>query len=118
MARRSCGVSPWYQGPASPPSQWPDSANIARCVLGRRQTGACRQRARRTSRSLIAIRDIAAGELFNTGNVRSLRPNIGLPPLYQDRIMGLAASRDIRRGEGVTADCLDPADQDELDLNS
>jgi len=56
--------------------------------------------------------------LFNTGNVRSLRPNIGLPPLYQDRIMGLAASRDIRRGEGVTADCLDPADQDELDLNS
>ena len=68
-----------------------------------------RRLARRSARSLIAIRDIKSGELFSDENVRSLRPNIGLPPACLDTLLGSRAARDIRRGEGITTDCLDPA---------
>ncbi len=63
---------------------------------------------RRSARSLIAVRDIAEGEAFSARNVRSLRPNIGLPPVCLERLLGQPAGRDIRRGEGITADCLAP----------
>jgi pseudaminic acid synthase len=76
-----------------------------------------RQSARRTARSLIAIRDIAAGETFGANNVRSLRPNIGLPPVYLDQLLGMIAGRDIRRGEGISADCFEPDDRATLGLN-
>lgn len=65
-----------------------------------------RKRARRSARSLIAVKDIMQGEAFSTENVRSLRPNIGLPPQDQDKIIGHTASRNIRRGEGLSWNCV------------
>mgnify|MGYP001819279189 CR=1 FL=1 len=62
--------------------------------------------ARRSARSLIAVRDIRAGEFFTDENVRSLRPNIGLPPACLEILLGSQAARDICRGEGITANCL------------
>lgn len=66
-----------------------------------------RQRARHSARSLIAASNILRGEAFTKENVRSLRPNIGLPPKYQDQLMGQTASRNIRRGEGLTWECVE-----------
>ena len=49
-------------------------------------------------RSLYAVADIAAGETFSAGNVRSIRPGYGLPPRVLPDILGRTASRVIERG--------------------
>lgn len=49
-------------------------------------------------RSLFAVKDIQAGELFTEENVRSIRPGNGLHPRYWDKILGRRASQDINRG--------------------
>ncbi|WP_352283703.1 pseudaminic acid synthase [Pseudoalteromonas sp. Q18-MNA-CIBAN-0097] len=50
-------------------------------------------------RSLYAVKDIKAGELFTNENVRSIRPGYGLPPKYLNCLLGKKASKDLRRGE-------------------
>ncbi len=49
-------------------------------------------------RSLYAVRDIAAGEVVTTANVRGIRPGYGLPPRHLESVLGKAVKRDIRRG--------------------
>ncbi len=49
-------------------------------------------------RSLFVVADMAAGETFTAGNVRSIRPGIGLHTRHLDEIMGRTAAVDIRRG--------------------
>ena len=49
-------------------------------------------------RSLFAVRDITAGELFNSENVRSIRPGHGLHPRFLEMVLGRRAARDISRG--------------------
>ena len=49
-------------------------------------------------RSLYAVEDIAGGEEFTEKNVRSIRPNLGLPPKYFDEIIGKKAKVGIKRG--------------------
>lgn len=50
-------------------------------------------------RSLYAVADIAAGEVFKEQNVRSIRPGLGLAPKYLPDILGRSAARDITFGE-------------------
>lgn len=52
-------------------------------------------------RSIIATRDIAAGEELCCSNVAVLRPNVGLPPGALDEVIGKRAAVDIKRGEGI-----------------
>ena len=49
-------------------------------------------------RSLYAVRDIAAGAVVTTANVRGIRPGYGLPPRHLEGVLGKAVKRDIRRG--------------------
>lgn len=49
-------------------------------------------------RSLYAVRDIKAGEVFTRENVRSIRPGYGLPPKCLDELLGRRAARDVSRG--------------------
>lgn len=49
-------------------------------------------------RSLFAVQDIAAGEPFTEGNVRSIRPGHGLPPKHLDTILGKRSKVDIPKG--------------------
>ncbi len=51
------------------------------------------------ARSLFIVRDIAAGEAFNAGNVRAIRPGLGLPPRDLPRVLGRHARRNLPRGE-------------------
>jgi N-acetylneuraminate synthase len=58
-------------------------------------------------RSLFAVQDIKAGELFTKDNVRSIRPGHGLAPAELYRVLAKKASRDIERGEPMSLDMID-----------
>lgn len=62
-------------------------------------------------RSLYVVADIRAGETFTTVNVRSIRPNLGLPPKHLAMVLGATATRDIRRGEPLAADMIKRSDR-------
>jgi sialic acid synthase SpsE len=49
-------------------------------------------------RSLYVVEDVAAGALFNSVNVRSIRPGAGLAPSYYPRVIGARAAVDIAAG--------------------
>lgn len=52
-------------------------------------------------RSLYAVADLAAGEIFSEANIRSIRPGLGLAPKYYGEIIGRRAARAIKRGEPI-----------------
>jgi len=54
---------------------------------------------RKFSRSLFVVEDIPEGAEFTRQNVRSIRPNDGLPPSSIKEIIGHRASRNLKRGE-------------------
>lgn len=55
------------------------------------------------ARSLFAVSDIRAGEVFTDRNVRSIRPSGGMPPGKMDMVLGRRALRDIARGTPLRA---------------
>lgn len=50
-------------------------------------------------RSVVALKDIEAGQVLDSTNVGLRRPGGGLPPVMIDQVLGLTATRAIRRGE-------------------
>ncbi|HNW46098.1 MAG TPA: pseudaminic acid synthase [Thermotogota bacterium] len=59
------------------------------------------------SRSLFVIKDMEAGELFTSENVRSIRPGYGLHPVFLRDILGKKARVDIRFGTPLHWDLVD-----------
>lgn len=53
-------------------------------------------------RSLYATKDIKAGELFNTKNIKRIRPGYGIEPKFYDYVIGKTASKDIKFGTALT----------------
>ena len=49
-------------------------------------------------RSLFAVKDVKAGEVFTEENVRSIRPGHGLAPKHLPEVLGRRAAEDIGRG--------------------
>ncbi|MFV3076216.1 pseudaminic acid synthase [Niveispirillum fermenti] len=52
-------------------------------------------------RSLYVNRDVPAGTVLGEGDVRSIRPGLGLAPKHLPDILGRTAARDLKRGEPV-----------------
>lgn len=57
--------------------------------------------ARRSMRSLIAIKEIKEGQLFSENNIKSLRPNLGIHPKYYEDLLGKKAKRDFNYGDPI-----------------
>lgn len=57
-------------------------------------------------RSLYVVADVRAGEELSEAAVRSIRPALGMPPKWLDAVLGRRASRDLKRGEPLTADMI------------
>ncbi|MZQ85765.1 pseudaminic acid synthase [Paenibacillus sp. 5J-6] len=57
-------------------------------------------------RSLYVVKDIQAGEVFTSDNLRVIRPGLGLPPKYLDLLLGKKVNKDIARGTAVTLDMI------------
>ena len=60
-------------------------------------------------RSLFIVRDVKAGEVLTTENVRSIRPAGGLPPKHLGAVLGRQARRDIALGTPLSWDLVDDA---------
>lgn len=62
-------------------------------------------------RSLFVTKDIAAGDAFNSENVRAIRPGDGLAPKHRPAILGRRSSRGVLRGTPVTWDLVEDEDR-------
>ena len=49
-------------------------------------------------RSIYVAKDLKAGDLLTTENMRCVRPGMGLPPKYYDIILGRRINRDTKKG--------------------
>ena len=49
-------------------------------------------------RSLYVVKDVGEGEEFNSENIRSIRPALGIKPKFYEKIIGKLASRDLSAG--------------------
>lgn len=56
----------------------------------------------RFKRSIYAVKDIAAGEIYTEQNTRVIRPGDGLQPKYFEKILGKKASQNIKAGTPLT----------------
>ena len=64
------------------------------------------RKSRKFSRSLFAVADILAGEVFSDKNVRSIRPGDGLHPKFYNKVIGKRAKVDIKRGTPLNEDMI------------
>lgn len=65
------------------------------------------KKSRQLARSLFVVRDVKKGEVFTEENVRSIRPNYGLPPKYLKEILGRRAKFDIEAGTPLTWEMIE-----------
>lgn len=53
-------------------------------------------------KSIVAKRDIAAGEVFSSDNLATMRPGTGISPMQWDSVVGRTASRSFSAGEQIS----------------
>ncbi len=58
-------------------------------------------------RSLFAVKDIEAGDVITTENVRSIRPSNGIRPKYLREMLGKKAGTAVKYGEPITQEFFD-----------
>ncbi len=58
-------------------------------------------------RSLYFIRDLPAGSIIEPGDVRSIRPGMGVVPKYLYEVLGRRLKEDVRRGSPVVFSLMD-----------
>jgi pseudaminic acid synthase len=85
-----------------------EAVRTAERALGNIHYGAApdEEKSRAFRRSLFAVADVKAGEVFTPDNVRSIRTGHGLPPKHLKEVLGLRASRDIERGTPLSWDLV------------
>ena len=52
-------------------------------------------------RSLYFVKDISEGEIIKQEHIRRIRPGYGIPPKYEQKIIGRTVNRDIKYGTAV-----------------
>lgn len=57
-------------------------------------------------RSLYIARDVKAGDLLSSENIRAVRPGFGLPPKHLEQVLGRRVNRDVEAGTPVAWELL------------
>lgn len=61
-------------------------------------------------RSLYVVRDVPAGGVVTSADIRSIRPGFGLAPKHLPEVLGMTATRPLKRGEPLDWSMVAPAD--------
>lgn len=62
---------------------------------------AAEEKSLRYRRSLYVVEDVKAGEALTPGNLRAIRPGLGLPPKYLGHFLGKKVRRDVKKGTAL-----------------
>ncbi len=52
-------------------------------------------------RSLYVVQDLKPGDILSRENVRAIRPGLGLPPKYLERLLGRSVKHEVRKGTAL-----------------
>ncbi len=99
------GPDHWFSENPEELAAWVAAIRQSHRMLGSatvRPTAAEQSMRQIARRSVVALRDIAAGEVLTTANVALRRPGTGLPPELFDAVLGKMATRPLARGEPLT----------------
>ena len=85
------------------PQEFKTMVNVIRTVektLGKVKFGASERECESCAfrRSLFVVKNMEAGEIFTTENMRSIRPGYGIHPRYYEEIIGKCATQNIMSG--------------------
>jgi len=85
-----------------------DNIRIAEKALGKVHYGSTHEeeKSRIFRRSLFVVKDMKAGETFNTENLRSIRPGYGLSPKYLNVFLGKTVRKNIKKGTPLSWDLI------------
>jgi N-acetylneuraminate synthase len=88
-----------------------DAVRVAEKALGRPEFGASahEQSSLVFRRSLFVVQDVKKGEVFNSTNVRSIRPAHGLHARHLREVIGKRAAQDIERGTPLSWQLVESA---------
>jgi N-acetylneuraminate synthase len=86
-----------------------EAVRAAEAALGRVHygTSALESESRVFRRSLFAVKNITAGEMFTADNVRSIRPGDGLHPRHMEHVIGRYARTNIKCGTPLRWELID-----------
>lgn len=58
-------------------------------------------------RSLYIVKDMKAGDVLTEENLRSIRPGLGVPPKYYEKLLGKKVKNNLNRGTAVSWDDIE-----------
>lgn len=96
------GPDHWFSEDPAGAAEWIASIHKAEAMMGSavvRPTAAEREMRVLARRSIVALRDIAAGEKLSAANIGLRRPGNGLPPNMFEQVLGRTAAGGIARGD-------------------
>ncbi len=96
------GPDHWFSEGSQELAAWVTSIHTAKTMLGEpilRPTQAETAMRKMARRSVVAVRNVARGEILDASNIGLRRPSTGLPPEMLELALGKTASRDIVAGE-------------------
>ena len=67
---------------------------------------AAEQKSIQFRRTLYIVKDMKAGDILTTDNIRAIRPGLGMPTKYLDIMLGLAVKHDVKRGTALVRSLL------------
>ena len=105
MDRDLPGPDHWFSEDPAGLAKWIETIRTADLLLGNalvKPTKAELDMRILARRSVVALRDIKSGAVLDNANVGLRRPGDGLPPAMLQRVLGLTAVRDIKKGERLT----------------
>lgn len=96
------GPDHWFSDDPSEIAVWVESIKTASIMMGThliRPTFAEKTMRLMARRSIVALFDIAEGEMLSKSNIGLRRPGDGMPPNLLNQVIGLVAARNIFKGE-------------------
>jgi len=108
LSRSEGGVDAAFSMEPDEMRQLVEASKIAWQALGSVQYGPVKGEriSLKYRRSLYVVRDMKAGEKFNSENLRAIRPGFGVSPKYYNRILGKVVNKRIKRGTPVRWDMI------------